>query len=419
MSEGPFRGVRSNRRRAAGRVALWALGASLLPAGVVAQVDASPFHEAYQQLRRGAAYSAGVPTGRLELTRSNRDGLVHRYLVLVPEGYDPARRYPVAFYLHGGVSRADPGPGGGWWRNTEQVAGDDHIAVLPLSWRESLWWHASQVENLHGILSDLKATYNVDENRVYAVGVSDGGTGVYFLGFKDTTPWAAFLPFIGYPGVLLNPRTGADGEMHLANLSSKPFFIVNGETDRLYPARLMRQYLEDFDKAGVEYVFTAKASGHDTRWWPDEADNIERFMASNPRDPLPKRIVWATERADRYNRAHWVVIDEVGPISGDEGRGALAALTSNGRSGLVEVVQHGNTVMVNAFHVRRFTLLISPDGFDLEEPIRVVTNGDLSFQGRVEPNVETLTKWAERDEDRTMLFADEITIELAPPERGG
>ena len=82
-----------------------ALGVLLLPSGIAAQADASRFNEAYARLRRGAAYTAAVPTGRLELTRNNRDGLAHRYLLLVPESYDPIRRYPVAIYLHGGVSQ--------------------------------------------------------------------------------------------------------------------------------------------------------------------------------------------------------------------------------------------------------------------------------------------------------------------------
>ena len=74
------------------------------------------------------------------------------------------------------------------------MIGHDRIAVIPLSWNESLWWQASQVESLRGILSDVKRTYNVDENRVVAFGSSDGGTGVYFLGFRDVTPWATRFP---------------------------------------------------------------------------------------------------------------------------------------------------------------------------------------------------------------------------------
>ena len=114
------------------------LGVLLLPFGLVAQADVSRFNEVYERLRIGALYSAEVPTGRLEFTRSNRDSLVHRYLIMVPESYSPVRRYPVVFYLHGGVSRPDPGPGGGWWRNMDRVLSEDHIAALPLSWPESL-----------------------------------------------------------------------------------------------------------------------------------------------------------------------------------------------------------------------------------------------------------------------------------------
>ena len=379
-----------------------------------AQSSEALFHRVYTELRQGLEYESGVPRGRLERTRNNRDGLLHRYLLFIPESYDPRRRYPVSVYLHGGVARPDPGPGGSWERDTERVTGEDHITVFPLATRESLWWEASQVENLNGILTELKRTYNVDENRVFAVGVSDGGTGVYFLGFRDPTPWAGLLSFIGYPGVLLNPRVGADGLIHLANLANKPLFIVNGETDPLYPVRFMEPFLEDFRRMGVDFVFKAKQGGHDTTWWPEESEHMAEFMRTHPRDPFPDRVVWATERVDRYNRAHWVVIDEVGYVPGDERRSQLSALTRDGASGLLQAVREGNTVTVGAYHVPRFTLLISPEAFDLERPIRILTNGEVSFEGRVEPSVSTLTKWAALDHDRTMLFAAEITIMLEP-----
>jgi predicted esterase len=390
--------------------AICAIVASALPAS--AQTGNATFDAAYHRLRRGPAHAADVPTGRIERTRENRDGLVHRYVVIVPEDYDPARRYPVAFYLHGGVSRPDPGPGGGWWRNYDNVVGHDRIAVVPLSWDESYWWQASQVENLRGILSEVKATYNVDENRVYAFGSSDGGTGVYFLAFRDVTPWAAFLPFIGHPAVLMSPQTGADGQMNVENLTNRPFFIVNGETDPLYPVRDVMPFIGVFQRFGVDLVFTPKLGGHNTRWWPEEEDNIERFISTHVREPHPERVRWATERTDRYNRANWVVIDEIGSIAADAGRAPPAALVPLGPTGGIAAVRSGNTVSVDANHVRRFTLLISPDAFDLQSPIRVVANRDVVFAGMVEPDEAVLRKWAAIDEDRTMLYAAEIEVEL-------
>jgi predicted esterase len=385
---------------------------ALAASGSAAAQAAGEFAAAYAQLREGPAYSADVPGGRLEHTRANRDGLEHRYVLIVPEDYDPSRRYPVAVYLHGGVSRPDPGPGGRWWRNYDVITGHDRIALVPLSWNESLWWHASQVENLHGILSDLKRTYNVDENRVVVFGTSDGGTGAYFLAFRDTTPWAAFLPFIGDPRVLLNPANGADGDVHLANLTNKPLFIVNGEQDPLYPVRQIIPFLGALENVRADFEFTPKPGGHDTRWWPEEEENIERFVAAHPRSPHPERVFWATERTDRYNRAHWLVIDELGALWGDETRTYLASVTAGGNAGVVDARREGNTVTLLVYGVRRLRLLVSPDAFDLDRPIRVIANGTIVFEGVVTPDVGTLEKWAAIDEDRTMLYAAEIRIEL-------
>jgi hypothetical protein len=124
------------------------------------------------------------------------------------------------------------------------------------------------------------------------------------------------------------------------------------------------------------------------------------------------RVFWATERADRYNRAHWVVIDEHGALEDDETRGYLASVTAGDPAGIVDARREGNTVTVLAYGVRRLRLLISPDAFDLDAPLTVLANGDVVFEGRVEPDVRVLTTWAAWDKDRTMLYAAEIAIEL-------
>ena len=59
-----------------------------------------------------------------------------------------------------------------------------------------------------------------------------------------------------------------------------------------------------------------------------------------------------------------------------------------------------------------FTLLLSPDQFDLSQPITVIADGKKVFEGTVKPSVQTLLKWAAKDNDRTMLFAAELPIKL-------
>jgi hypothetical protein len=50
----------------------------------------------------------------------------------------------------------------------------------------------------------------------------------------------------------------------------------------------------------------------------------------------------------------------------------------------------------------------------MRSPIRVIANGEVTFEGMVRPSVETLRKWAVIDQDRTMLYAAEITVEMEP-----
>ena len=81
-------------------------------------------------------------------------------------------------------------------------------------------------------------------------------------------------------------------------------------------------------------------------------------------------------------------------------------------SGRVDLVRTGNTVTAATRRVAEFTLLISPEAFDVGQSIKVVANGRTVFDGRVEPSLPTLLKWAARDNDCTMLFTAELGITL-------
>jgi len=358
------------------------------------------FDTMYRRLEEGPRYTKDVETGLIEESRKGKNGLRQEYVFLVPEDYDPQKKYRVSFYLHGGVDRAEAWrKGDPWWRRFDRSYGSEQISVFPSSFRGSLWWQSSQIENLEAILDRIKREYNVDENRVYLFGVSDGGTGAYYHAGKAPTLWAAIFPFIGHPGVLENPGTGVDGELFVENLSNRPFFVVNGERDELYPVARVKPYLDAFQQAGVEIVFHPQPGGHNTRWWNGEQAAIDAFIESHPRNPLPDRLNWETERTDRFARIEWLLIEE---------------LEQGAASGKVALDRRDNRVEVETRGVARFRLLLSPRQFDLSQPIEVVTNGVSSHRGAVERSASTLLRWAARDRDRTMLFAAELSIEVPP-----
>jgi predicted esterase len=353
----------------------------------------------YGLVKQGPSYAADVPTGIIESERYDSQGVRFPYALLIPDSYDASQAYPVEFMLHGGVGRPKQEPGESLWRSGyDNLKKEDRIVVVPGAWRDAYWWQSTQADNLPAILRLLKQSYNVDENRVTMTGVSDGGTGAYFFAFKQPTPWAAFLPYIGHPGVLRNANSGGGYRLFFENLKNKPMYIVNGEVDRLYPASAVKPFIEILEQTSVNYTWVViEGGGHNTQWLPDVTPNIEAFKTANPRDPLPDHLQWVTDRVDRYNRNHWLVINQ---------------RSKQGAPAVMEVIRDGNQFDAMADGAGEFTLLLSPAEVDFSKPIKVIVNDEVLFDERVEMAPSTLFKWARGDLDRSMLFLAEVTIEV-------
>ena len=376
------------------------------------------FDEVYVRLKQGRTYRRNVATG---IVQGRRVGLAGEfgYTLDVPETYDPARPYQVRIQLHGGVMR--PQPSERRSAGIGRLAGAEQIYVLPYAWSDAPWWSDLQVENLRSIVDTIKRTYNVDENRVAVAGVSDGATGAFYVAMRDPTPYSSFLPLNGSIVVLSNPRIGISGDLFPSNLINRPFFIVNGGRDPLYSTMSVEPYLQHLARGGVPITYVPQPqAGHDTSWWPEVKDAFEAFVRDHPRNPLPDRLTWETSEPRKTGRAHWLVIDSLGATPADAtDLPDLNVLTATSqlfahspRTGRVDLVREGNTVRLATRGVRQLTLLISPDQFDVGQPLVVAANGRTVFEGRIEKSVATLMKWASRDNDRTMLFSTELKIAI-------
>ena len=169
----------------------------------------------------------------------------------------------------------------------------------PRAWAQSQWWNAGQVDNITRLIARVKRDYNVDESRTYVTGISDGGTGVYFLAMRAATPWSACMPLNGHPLVIANPDTGADGQLYVGNLVNCPLHIVNGGKDPLYPAASVAPLVAMFKRAGVPHEFKVYPdAGHDVSWWPQERAGL-RGVSRGASASGASRAHLVGDRADR------------------------------------------------------------------------------------------------------------------------
>lgn len=381
----------------------------------------SGFAEVSRRVAQGRAYAA-QPTGRVALT-ARVDGVELDNVLEVPADYDPSRPWPLRVSLHGGVGRERPGPGAPPARTlSNRIPSEGELVLHPRAWSDSAWWTPAQIGNLAQLLDRVKRRYNVDESRVYVTGISDGGTGVYYLAMRWATPWAACLPLNGHPSVIANPATGADGQLHAGNLVNCPLHIVNGGRDRLYPAASVAPLIEMFKRTGAAIEFQVyPEAGHDTSWWPQERPRFEAFLAAHRRVAHPERISWETERTDRYNRFRWLVIDRLGVSRSDVtledvNRFAPAAgldyalFDRDQASGRVDAVRRDNRFEIRSRGVQSLRLLLSPGVIDFSRPVQVIVNGRSVHDAVVRPDVAVLAEWAARDLDRTMVYGAELRV---------
>jgi hypothetical protein len=251
-------------------------------------------------------------------------------------------------------------------------------------------------------------------------GVSDGATGAYYIAMRETTLFASFLPLNGFIMVLANAEID-NGQNYANNLRNKPWFVINGGRDRLYPTTVVEPYTRHLIQSGVTIDYYPQPLGeHNTAWWPQMKGTFEDFVTQHPRDPYPDTLTWTAAAGSPHNRAHWLVIDGWGRSTSEP-----AAMTDVNQAprlgalferlkpaGRVDLVRKGNTVEATTRGVSSFTLLLSPDEFDFAKPVKVTVNGRTAFEGRVERSLKTLLNWAARDHDRTMLFGAELKVRV-------
>jgi predicted esterase len=395
--------------------------ASAIDAVVASGADV---RDVYERLSAGRQYTPQAP-GPTILRSAASDGTTIETEITLPDAYQPTRRWPVRVQLHGGVGRPPPGVGEAPRPLApNRIQGEEAIYVQPRAHARAEWWHLNQFENMVSVLDRVKRTYNVDENLVYLTGVSDGATGAYFFAMKLPTPFSAFLPLNGNMRVLSSPGTRANGQLYAGNLVNKPLFIVNGGRDPLYPVSAVSPHVEMLRQAGATLEFRPQpTAGHDTSWWPAEREPFERFIRAHPRRPHPEFLSWETERTDRYNRVHWLVVDQLGRRPTDDGSlvdvNRFSAEGMDQRmfartwpSGRVDVRRSGNVFEARSRGVAAFTLLLSPAVVDFSRPVVVSVNGQEAFSGVVRQDLRCLLEWAAADADRTLLYTAELPIRV-------
>jgi poly(3-hydroxybutyrate) depolymerase len=316
------------------------------------------------------------------------------YSIFVPESYDPRQPDELVISLHGGSSNHNV-----WlainlgnriavedyWASHRKrfraVRKPDAIVAAPDGLGQVRWrWMGEQ--DVLDVIEDVRRNYNIDDDKIFITGLSNGGIGSYTIGLKHAWRFAAVLPLAGVTDWIrhheaagrLRPceRNVLEAESAIAyaeNAANTHLRFYHGAKDPGFSVDQARRLARKLEKLGLKFrYFELGNRGHDLTnvlWNKLQIMNvIERY--ERLREPTEVRLVTASPRA---NRQAWLVLDErVDHL-------APARLEAR--------VVEGHTIEVVTANAERFTLRAGEA--PVSYPLTVVVDGRAVYTGRRPP----------------------------------
>jgi pimeloyl-ACP methyl ester carboxylesterase len=278
------------------------------------------------------------------------------YLLRVPLTYhgSSGRPAPLLVYLSGGAGFAIDGV------NTAEdaVAGTDYLVLYPQA--TGFWWTSETARRFDTILNNVLQRYNVDRERIYLAGYSNGATGALYFATLWPHRFAAVVSLMGAGQCENQVKAG------LPNLRNLPLLFVHGENDPLISPDCSTVTSNALSEPGTAIQPQLKIlpdRAHDITLQSD--DNLTlAFFKGKLRNPFPREVEINLSDA-LAGRGYWIEI-----INGTPGKSHLEAR-----------VKASNTIEIHSREVKSIRLHLRPEILPKPGDFSIVWNGKKLYTG--------------------------------------
>jgi poly(3-hydroxybutyrate) depolymerase len=248
-------------------------------------------------------------------------------------------------------------------------------------------WHQAPVDQLfERLIEDLVICERVDPDRVYLMGYSAGGDGVYQLAPRMADRFAAASMMAGHPN-----------DARPEGLRNLPFAIHVGGDDGAFDRNkvaaqwgVMLDALAQSDPgAYVHQVEVHAGKGH---WMDREDASAVPWMAKYTRNARPQKVVWLQDDVT-HPRFYWLAVDEPKP-------GQRLVVTRQGQE--ITIVEAPPSLAVR--------ILLDDTMLDLDKDVRVTQDGKELFTGRVPRSKAVIERTLQERFDPKAAFTAEVKV---------
>ncbi|MGJ8657952.1 MAG: alpha/beta hydrolase [Akkermansiaceae bacterium] len=307
-------------------------------------------------------------------------------------GEEPEGGHSLFISLHGGGGAPAAVNDRQWKNQVKLYKPKEGIYLAPRAPTDT-WnlWHQDHIDPMLSIMIDrFVAHHGVNPNRVYILGYSAGGDGVYRLAPRMADRWAGASMMAGHPGGV---------KAH--NLINLPYFLQCGGKDSAYNRNeLCSKWGKMLDTLAEENPghyphkwIVYPEYGH---WMKLECKQALPWMAKHTRNPWPKKINWHQTKV-LHNRFAWLKNDA--PKPGD----------------LVTAEVTGQTITLTTENIEKLTLRLNDKLLNLDKRIIVKdSNGNELFKGRVERSTDVIKQSINERLDPSDVATAELEVSFLP-----
>jgi peptidoglycan/xylan/chitin deacetylase (PgdA/CDA1 family)/poly(3-hydroxybutyrate) depolymerase len=356
-----------------------------------------------------------------------------------------ANGFPLYIALHGGGAA-------GTWLNDSQW---EHMKVY---YRDSVdngiyvatrgvtdTWNLHSVDESYPLydrlITDLIAFANVDPNRVYIMGFSAGGDGVYQIGPRMPDRFAA-----------ANMSAGHNNWIRFDNLYNLPFLMQVGSNDRAYsrnrnaPENTLKLNELAASRGGYKHEMFLHSGGSHNSWRDNDVSGRTQTVITNLNEWLAGAEA-VTAQANT-NAVHWLMQYERNPYPGDiywdyevnalrdymPGQTLLSAanqpqLTPAKKNFYWLSVLDGDQTKANLLHahidaatneikvngleqVKHLRILLRPDMINFDKPVSIFVEGQQVQTVTVKSDVQVMARTLLERGDRNYIFSAQIDLKM-------
>jgi poly(3-hydroxybutyrate) depolymerase len=342
------------------RADLTAVAAETVPADPLSRQDAQRVTQLEFEKRlaaKRAELSAGMETRTIQLGDKRLRWEEKAF------GKAPAGGHSLWISMHGGGGAPTAVNDQQWKNQINLYQPTEGIYLAPRAPADT-WnlWHESHIDPMfQRLIEGHIALRNVNPDKIYLMGYSAGGDGVWQLAPRMADRFAAAAMMAGHPN-----------EASLSGLRNLPFALFMGADDAAYDRNKVAiaktaelAALAKADPGGYLHLSRIyEGTGH----WMNRRDaEALPWMARFSRNPWPKKVVWQQDDVT-HDRFYWLKIPD-------------ATATKAGQK-IVATVD-GQTIRLEGDVPAGMELRLSDELLDLDQSVEVQVNGKQLLAAKV------------------------------------